>query len=115
MREKIAGWTNRSELHELNEKWRWLREIERDARDLLFYGGTPRSVKRFAGRIFETDLCQRTPLSVDTFFNYFMHDFTSKDRAFSVLDAQGNTLLKSTTFFTPRGIEELTDEKQAAA
>lgn len=115
MREKVAGWTNRTELNELNEKWRWLREIERDAEKLLFYGGTPRSVKRFASRIFEADLCQKAPFFVDTFFNYFMHDFTSKDRTFSVLDAQGNTLLKSTTFFTPRGIEELADEEKVAA
>lgn len=115
MREKVAGWTNRTELNELNEKWLWLREIERDADKLLHYGGTPRSVKRFANRIFEANLSQKAPFFVDTFFNYFMHDFTSKDRAFSVLDAQGNTLLKSTTFFTPRGIEELADEEKAAA
>lgn len=115
MRLKVASWTNRTELNELNEKWDWLRDIERDAQGLLLYRGTPRSVKKFAVRLFETDLCQRTPPVVDTFFNYFMHDFTSKSRAFSVLDAQGNTLLKSTTFFTPRGIEELADEEQAVA
>jgi hypothetical protein len=44
---------------------------------------------------------------VDAFFNYFMHDFSSKELKYATLDAQANTMLRSNNFFVPRGIEAI--------
>ncbi|MNC76790.1 hypothetical protein D3C75_1285900 [compost metagenome] len=58
----------------------------------------------------------RVPRVVDAFFNYFMHDFSSKDLKHATLYAQANTMLRSNNFFVPRGIETVAaDERSAAA
>ena len=58
---------------------------------------------------------QRVPREVDAFFNYFMHDFSSKELKHATLDAQANTMLRSNNFFVPRGIEAVVDDDKAAA
>lgn len=110
---KTLSWRQKSELE---EEWGWLADIFRDAGKVKITPGMPEKVTNAAGLIlnYRGDPVVPQPY-VDALFNYYMHDFASKELKHATLYSQANTLLRSNNFFIPRGIEELTDEKQAAA
>ena len=104
-----------SERDKLKEQWGWLKQIEYDADNVLRSLGLPQQVYRGANLVKYFNESRRLPHKVDVFFNYFMHDFSSKELKFATLDDQASTMLRSNNFFVSRRIEELaTDEKAAA-
>lgn len=110
---KTLSWSQKSELE---EEWGWLADIFRDAGKVKITPGMPEKVTNAAGLILNYRGNPVVPQPyVDALFNYYMHDFASKELKHATLYSQANTLLRSNNFFIPRGIEELADEEQADA
>ncbi|OSN01943.1 hypothetical protein AU510_17215 [Lonsdalea britannica] len=104
-----------SERDQLKEQWGWLKQVEYDADDVLRCLGLPQQIYRGAALVKHFKESRRFPPEVDIFFNYFMHDFSSKELKFATLDDQANTMLRSNNFFLSRSIEVLAADDQAAA
>ncbi|MFM5029179.1 hypothetical protein ACEUDA_09145 [Aeromonas rivipollensis] len=105
-----------SERDELKERWGWLEQVGRDADAIVAHQPAWSKTVQAAKYVKHFNESQRVPREVDAFFNYFMHDFSSKELKHATLHAQANTMLRSNNFFVPRGIETVAaDEGSAAA
>ncbi|MBV7414685.1 DUF2235 domain-containing protein [Aeromonas sp. sif2433] len=94
-----------SERAELKARWGWLEQVGKDADDIVMWQRYNSKTVQAAKRVKFFNDSMRAPPTVDAFFNYFMHDFSSKELMHATLDAQANTMLSSNNFFVPRGIE----------
>ncbi|MNH19509.1 hypothetical protein D3C79_792490 [compost metagenome] len=94
-----------SERAELKARWGWLEQVGKDADDIVMWQRYNSKTVQAAKRVKFFNDSMRVPPTVDAFFNYFMHDFSSKELMHATLDAQANTMLSSNNFFVPRGIE----------
>ncbi|MBV7435645.1 DUF2235 domain-containing protein [Aeromonas sp. sif2416] len=94
-----------SERAELKARWGWLEQVGKDADDIVMWQRYNSKTVQAAKRVKFFNDSMRVPPTVDAFFNYFMHDFSSKELMHAILDAQANTMLSSNNFFVPRGIE----------
>ncbi|MFH7525612.1 hypothetical protein AB2J22_07755 [Aeromonas sp. A5] len=99
----------------LKERWGWLEQVGRDAEAIDNGRGIRRRTMQAAKIVLNFNESLRVPRVVDAFFNYFMHDFSSKELKHATLDAQANTMLRSNNFFVPRGIETVDADEEAAA
>ncbi|MBS4689631.1 DUF2235 domain-containing protein [Aeromonas sobria] len=104
-----------SERDELKARWGWLEQVGRDADAIVANQPTWSKTVQAAKIVLNFNESLRVPRVVDAFFNYFMHDFSSKELKHATLDAQANTMLRSNNFFVPRGIEAVVDDDKAAA
>lgn len=104
-----------SERDELKARWGWLEQVGKDADDIVMWQRYQSKTVQAAKYVKYFNESQRVPREVDAFFNYFMHDFSSKELKHATLDAQANTMLRSNNFFVPRGIEAVVDDDKAAA
>ncbi|VXA79354.1 MULTISPECIES: DUF2235 domain-containing protein [Aeromonas] len=104
-----------SERDELKERWSWLEQVGKDADDIVMWQRYNSKTVQAAKRVKYFDESMRVPRVVDAFFNYFMHDFSSKELKHATLHAQANTMLRSNNFFVPRGIETVEADEEAAA
>ncbi|KUE81858.1 hypothetical protein ATO46_02715 [Aeromonas schubertii] len=98
----------------LKERWGWLEQVGRDAEAIANGRGIRRRTMQAAKLVLFFNESKRVPRNVDAFFNYFMHDFSSKELKHATLHAQANTMLRSNNFFVPRGIETVEVDKEAA-
>lgn len=105
---------NGSERDELKERWGWLEQVGKDADDIVMWQRYQSKTVQAAKYVKHFNESQRVPREVDAFFNYFMHDFSSKELKHATLDAQANTMLSSNNFFVPRGIERVAADEGAA-
>lgn len=105
-----------SERDELKARWGWLEQVGRDATAIVAHQPAWSKTVQAAKIVLNFNESLRVPRVVDAFFNYFMHDFSSKELKHATLHAQANTMLRSNNFFVPRGIETVAaDEGSAAA
>lgn len=105
-----------SERDELKARWGWLEQVGRDATAIVAHQPAWSKTVQAAKVVLNFNESLRVPRVVDAFFNYFMHDFSSKELKHATLHAQANTMLRSNNFFVPRGIETVAaDEGSAAA
>ncbi|MDM5084596.1 DUF2235 domain-containing protein [Aeromonas rivipollensis] len=105
-----------SERDELKARWGWLEQVGRDAAAIVAHQPAWSKTVQAAKIVLNFNESLRVPRVVDAFFNYFMHDFSSKELKHATLYAQANTMLRSNNFFVPRGIETVAaDEGSAAA
>ncbi|MGL6007452.1 hypothetical protein [Aeromonas sobria] len=104
-----------SERDELKARWGWLEQVGKDADDIVMWQRYQSKTVQAAKYVKYFNESQRVPREVDAFFNYFMHDFSSKELKHATLHAQANTMLRSNNFFVPRGIETVADDDKAAA
>ncbi|MGL6053008.1 MAG: hypothetical protein ACRC16_24040 [Aeromonas salmonicida] len=104
-----------SERDELKARWGWLEQVGKDADDIVMWQRYQSKTVQAAKYVKYFNESHRVPREVDAFFNYFMHDFSSKELKHATLDAQANTMLRSNNFFVPRGIEAVVDDDKAAA
>ncbi|MFP1878878.1 hypothetical protein [Lonsdalea quercina] len=111
LRESASG----SELDKLKAQWGWLKQVEYNADNVLRSTGLSRQMYRGVNLVKYFNESRRLPHEVDVFFNYFMHDFASKELKFATLDDQANTMLRNNNFFVSRGIEVLAANEQTAA
>ncbi|MFM4931890.1 DUF2235 domain-containing protein [Aeromonas dhakensis] len=103
------------ERDELKERWGWLEQVGKDADDIVMWQRYNSKTVQAAKRVKFFNESMRVPPAVDAFFNYFMHDFSSKELKHATLHAQANTMLSSNNFFVPRGIETVEADEEAAA
>ncbi|MGN5287633.1 hypothetical protein [Aeromonas sp. 11P] len=104
-----------SERDELKARWGWLEQVGKDADDIVMWQRYQSKTVQAAKYVKYFNESQRVPREVDAFFNYFMHDFSSKELKHATIDAQANTMLRSNNFFVPRGIEAVEADEEAAA
>ncbi|BEE08935.1 DUF2235 domain-containing protein [Aeromonas dhakensis] len=104
-----------SERDELKARWGWLEQVGKDANDIVMWQRYQSKTVQAAKYVKYFNESQRVPREVDAFFNYFMHDFSSKELKHATLNAQANTMLRSNNFFVPRGIETVEADEEAAA
>ncbi|UNU88212.1 DUF2235 domain-containing protein [Aeromonas dhakensis] len=104
-----------SERDELKERWGWLEQVGRDAEAIVANQPTWSKTVQAAKIVLNFNESLRVPRVVDAFFNYFMHDFSSKELKHATLHAQAHTMLRSNNFFVPRGIETVEADEEAAA
>ena len=104
-----------SERDELKARWGWLEQVGKDADDIVMWQRYQSKTVQAAKYVKYFNESQRVPREVDAFFNYFMHDFSSKELKHATLHAQANTMLRSNNFFVPRGIETVEADEEAAA
>ncbi|MGL4251482.1 MAG: hypothetical protein ACRCR1_12800 [Aeromonas sp.] len=104
-----------SERAQLKERWGWLEQVGQDANAIDNGRGIRRRTMQAAKIVLNFNESMRVPRVVDAFFNYFMHDFSSKELKHATLHAQAHTMLRSNNFFVPRGIETVEADEEAAA
>ncbi|WP_339330463.1 hypothetical protein [Aeromonas hydrophila] len=104
-----------SERDELKARWGWLEQVGRDADAIVAHQPAWSKTVQAAKIVLNFNESLRVPRVVDAFFNYFMHDFSSKELKHATLHAQANTMLRSNNFFVPRGIETVEADEEAAA
>lgn len=105
-----------SQQREMKEEWEWLTDIYSDAAKVQRTGGMHPAVTAAARRITHYQYQPVVPHHhIGGFFEFYMHDFASKELKHATLYSQASTMLRSNNFFIPRGIEELADEEKAAA
>ncbi|MGG5827638.1 hypothetical protein [Aeromonas salmonicida] len=104
-----------SERYELKARWGWLEQVGRDADAIVAHQPAWSKTVQAAKIVLNFNESLRVPRVVDAFFNYFMHDFSSKELKHATLHAQANTMLRSNNFFVPRGIETVEADEEAAA
>lgn len=104
-----------SERDELKARWGWLEQVGRDAAAIVAHQPAWSKTVQAAKIVLNFNESLRVPRVVDAFFNYFMHDFSSKELKHATLHAQANTMLRSNNFFVPRGIETVAADEGAAA
>ncbi|PJG57846.1 DUF2235 domain-containing protein [Aeromonas cavernicola] len=90
----------------LKERWGWLEQVWQDAKAIKQANELRLRIRNAAELVVNfNESSKRVPLMVNAFFNYFMHDFSSKELKYATLTAQAHTMLTSNNFFVPRRIE----------
>ena len=104
-----------SERDALKEQWGWLEQVGRDADAIVRANQAVSKATQAAHYVIHFNESMRVPPEIDAFFNYFMHDFGSKELKHATLYAQANTMLRSNNFFVPRGIETVAATEEVEA